>query len=237
MRFDSPNPKEALVTAFGEWMPSRRFLIVFVVAAGAAAAGAALLARSAASPELWAQCRSSDATVSIQGCTAIITLDHDSNFDLARAYNFRGLAHKQLGQVNEARGDFDSGIGMTSDFAPLFVNRARLRYASGDRDGAVADLTLAVKAAPGDLDSLYERGMLLAELGDWPGAERDFDDIIKSDPNSPLGHAGMGAYHVAMEDYSAAKLSLLNARILALRWGPSEMVEIVDRMLDNARLN
>ncbi len=103
-------------------------------------------------------------------------------------------------------------------------------------DGALSDFDLALERAPDDTEVLYERALLLMGSGRWDEAARDFSVILKVDSNSPLGHLGMGAYHLQIEDYPSAKVSLSLARDMAEGQGYPEVVEQVDQLLTQSRL-
>ena len=58
------------------------------------------------------------------------------------------------------------------------VKRSQSRIQSGDKLGAIADLTEAIRLDPHDANSYYLRGGLRKEMGDRVGAEQDFQKVI-----------------------------------------------------------
>ena len=58
------------------------------------------------------------------------------------------------------------------------IKRAEARVQSGDKLGAITDLTEAIRLDPNDAVIYYMRGMLRKDLGDRIGADDDFQKII-----------------------------------------------------------
>jgi len=79
------------------------------------------------------------------------------------------------GRPADALADLDRAITLTphvSNFPDpalgrAYLDRTRLRVASGDLDGAVNDGTQAIRAAPGQAEPYIMRGRAYLDRGDW----------------------------------------------------------------------
>ena len=95
----------------------------------------------------------------------------------------RGMAHWANGKPDLAKADFDAALKLKPDDVETLVDRAEFRLRSGDKPGAVSDLTAAAAAAPKAdavrlrLSSLFEgAGQLDAAIGQldlWIPAHSD----------------------------------------------------------------
>ena len=75
----------------------------------------------------------------------------------AIAYNNRGLAYAEIGMVMHANLDYGRAIDLDGGNSIIVKNRAALRTAAGDVDGAIADLSTAIALDPLDLSAYLLR--------------------------------------------------------------------------------
>jgi tetratricopeptide (TPR) repeat protein len=75
----------------------------------------------------------------------------------ANAYNNRGLAYAEIGMARHANDDYGRAIALDSGNSIILKNRAALRTEAGDADGAIADLSTAIKLDPLDLHAYLRR--------------------------------------------------------------------------------
>ncbi len=68
--------------------------------------------------------------------------------DYVVAFNNRGLARKDKGDLDGAIKDYDEAIRLKSDYALAFNNRGLARKAKGDIQGAQQDFDEAARVDP-----------------------------------------------------------------------------------------
>ncbi len=66
---------------------------------------------------------------------------------------------------------------------PTFITEAQLYKEQGQPEKAMAIYNEALAANPGDLDLLYARGLLAADMGDIEQAEKDFRAVLEKKPD------------------------------------------------------
>jgi tetratricopeptide (TPR) repeat protein len=104
---------------------------------------------AAASDELWAQCRGSDAGAAIQACSQIISgPDAATDPDVAApdrdsAYTFRAGAYLNRGQADAAIADYSVAINLAPVSVAAYVGRALAYFRKGEHDRAVIDFAVA----------------------------------------------------------------------------------------------
>ncbi len=59
------------------------------------------------------------------------------------AYNFRGTAKGGMKDYKGAIEDLDKAIKMRQNYSQAYINRAAIKFASGDKPGSCADLVAA----------------------------------------------------------------------------------------------
>lgn len=94
--------------------------------------------------------------------------------DLANAYNNRGNARDEKGDIDGAVGDYTEALRLNLNCAAAYYNRGNARAKKGDMDGAVDDYTEALRLNP-DFAAYTNRGLALKARGDMEAAQRDFD--------------------------------------------------------------
>jgi serine/threonine protein kinase/tetratricopeptide (TPR) repeat protein len=101
----------------------------------------------------------------------------------------------ELGRGADAVREYDRYLQAKVEPAPsVFAGRAlaRLRQDMPDRDGAVADLTLALARKPGETSYLAKRAELLLENREYSTALNDYDELLRRNERTPavlLGRA------------------------------------------------
>jgi tetratricopeptide (TPR) repeat protein len=129
--------------------------------------------------------------------------------------------------VRPAQGAATPGSGRTGGteeeraavlrFWELFREATRLRIQGHLREAETA-YTRALEIRPDHWDALYYRGNLLFEFGDFEGARRDWERLVRVSPASPRGHIQLGRLHACFErgthDLAEAEARFLRAREL-----------------------
>lgn len=73
--------------------------------------------------------------------------------------------------------------------AQAWASRAAVRSASGDREGALADFSMAIKLGLRFRERITawgNRGMIRVETGDYEGAIEDFSAVIEARPRKAI---------------------------------------------------
>ena len=75
----------------------------------------------------------------------------------------------------------------------------------------MSDLNRVLRDEPGNALTLYNRGLIMAQLGDYEGALEDLDRVLNINPDNVLAHFNrasvlieLGMYRDALEDYDRA---------------------------------
>jgi len=154
----------------------------------------------------------------------------------AIGYTYRGNLEAQKGDSTNALADFNTAIDLSVKYAPVtdipgnqerspdynassdfspraeaYLNRAQLRFAKGDWDGALADCHEALQINPNFARAYAFRSILEQGRGDYDDALTDCNRAIKLGPRysySYLSRAFLerrtGDFQFALADYNTA---------------------------------
>ena len=107
--------------------------------------------------------------------------------DRAETYRLRGEAWRRKNDLVAAVKDFDKAIAIALENAAALAaalnDRGFARSIMGNSEGALADLSMAIRVDPGASIAWVNRGMVLDGLGELDRAIADFDAAIKINPN------------------------------------------------------
>jgi tetratricopeptide (TPR) repeat protein len=131
--------------------------------------------------------------------------------DYADAFNNRGVARREKGDVEGALQDYNEAIRIKPDHSNAFLNRGVARRAKGDMEGALQDYHEAIRIKPDDADVFYNRGIARHYKGDVEGALQDYTEAIRLTPDDAeafnnRGNACLdkGDVEGALEDFNEA---------------------------------
>ena len=99
------------------------------------------------------------------------------------AYNNRGLARYEKGDVKGALADYTEAIRLTPALASAYFNRADALYDKGDIKAALADYDQAIRLRSRHAIAYNNRGLARKSMGDFSGALADYDEAIRLKPN------------------------------------------------------
>jgi tetratricopeptide (TPR) repeat protein len=88
----------------------------------------------------------------------------------------------------------DPTIALEEEFARPYADRANRRYRGRDLEGALHDLTQALRLDSEDTQIRFFRGRILFELGRYPESIEDFEEIARLDPEFKLESKYFAAY-------------------------------------------
>src|ERR1017187_4152305 len=131
--------------------------------------------------------------------------------DYAEAFNNRGVARANRGDVEGALLDCNEAIRLKPDYAAAFYNRGNARAAKGDVEGALQDYSEAIRLKPDYANAFYNRGIARAAKGDVEGALQDYSEAIRLKPdyaaafyNRGNARRDKGDVEGARQDYNEA---------------------------------
>lgn len=168
-----------------------------------------------------------DADKIIAACTPLIDQDRTAKQDRVKALLARAAAFDRKQQPDRALADYDAALGLDATKADAFNARGELRRRQGNRRGALADFTAALKhdpqhqAARANAKSLaQELERLGAELAlkgkpsfDCKTARRAVQKAICADPDlADLDRAIDAAYQAQLRQAVAGVVSGAGSR-------------------------
>jgi tetratricopeptide (TPR) repeat protein len=131
--------------------------------------------------------------------------------DYPYAFNNRGVARKDKGDVEGALNDYTDAIRLKPDFVEAFTNRGLDRNGTGDVEGALKDLNEAIRLKPDYAEAFNNRGIVRSNKGDVEGALNDYDEAIRLKPDFPEAFTNRGVdrndtgdVEGALKDYNEA---------------------------------
>jgi tetratricopeptide (TPR) repeat protein len=135
-----------------------------------------------------ANCFSDDIDLKISACTALIESGHETQLNLASAFNNRGGAYLAKRDYERAIQDYDQAIRLRSDYYEPFLGRCAAR-AYGDKGfaEALSDCDEALRLDPGNVDSLGVRGLVCFKMGRYEKAIADCNQVLSQYPQVPFG--------------------------------------------------
>lgn len=145
--------------------------------------------------------------------------------DYAKAFNNRGAARIQNGDLEAAIRDYDEAIRLKPEFAEAFNNRGLARHQSGDFDGAIQDFGEAIYLSPGFAKALHNRARAHLRRGDFDLAIADATAAIGIQPDFADAFHNRGNSRHFLRDYAGAVEDFNEA----LRLKPHDAGSLVSR--------
>ena len=102
------------------------------------------------------------------------------------------IAWLRQGERERASESLEDALKAKADYAPAFLEQARISAASGDLDGALAGLDRVPRQSAAAPEALKLRGdLLLYGKQDQKGAMAAYEEAVKVDPSYKEGRAGI----------------------------------------------
>jgi hypothetical protein len=158
-------------------------------------------------------------------------LRHDPGTELA--YENRGAARYELGDLAGAIGDCSQAIAMGTPRHQPYLTRGLARAGRDDLDGAIKDFDTVVQRSPALADGYTQRGISRIRKGDYDGALKDLNDALTREGLKAETYAARGSVRASRGDLAGAAEDFANA----LQWAPPGWPprDSVERKLDRAR--
>ncbi len=121
-------------------------------------------------------------------CEKVVTVKFDPN-GKASIQNVKSVSARELADRAKAKELVESGETKSED---------------GNRTGAIADYTRAIKLDPRNSDAYNNRGGEKQDAGDLDGAMADYNHAIEADPNASLPYYNRGGIYFVKGDWSKA---------------------------------
>jgi tetratricopeptide (TPR) repeat protein len=129
---------------------------------------------------------------------------------LTAGYMERGLARKNMNQMDAAIEDFEHTISQDSNLAPAHNALGLIFREHGDLTRAMNEFTVSIELSP-NTDAFYQRGQLHELLGQHVQAIQDYDAAIHEQPDAPdiyraraLSKDALGDHEGSQQDRRAA---------------------------------
>src|SRR6202158_3800240 len=120
------------------------------------------------------------------------------------AYELRGLAYLDRGDIAHAIADLNQAIALAPDFAPAYQNRGNAWYARGNYGQALADYDTAIKLDPNSPSPYINRATVRRDLGYVDGALEDYQKAISLGAHRASPYSGRGQIYLRQRDYPRA---------------------------------
>jgi Tfp pilus assembly protein PilF len=210
-------------------MPHRLRMVALVMALATSSS-----TRGQSPRDNWKQCTSSNPEQSIAGCSTLIQSGQESDANLSKAFDSRGLAYMHKRDYDRALQDYDQAIHLDPRSATAIYNRGLTYRLKGDYGHAISDYDQALELTPTDADSFYGRGLSYAQQGNYDRAVQDYSQALRINPGMAhvfhlrsIAYVHKGAYLQALVDYGRWRgilgLTTLCLVLVALAFGVSEV--------------
>jgi tetratricopeptide (TPR) repeat protein len=137
------------------------------------------------------------------------------NPEEAAAYNDRGIAKSQNGDITGAISDCTRAIELNPKSFSYYVARGDAKSSKADYIGAIADFDRAITLDPKCMQAYGKRGSAKDGKKDLDGAMADYNRAIELDPNDKEGYIFRGNAKLRRKDYEGAITDLNHAVELA----------------------
>lgn len=144
-----------------------------------------ILPASNARAQDWKDCESRNWDQVIRGCTAALDAGNLNKENEARAYYYRGRAHRKKGDYDPAIKDLTQAIALEPAASYSHFERGLAFKKKGEYESAIVDYTEAIRLKPSE-GSYNNRGNVYSELGQYDRAIADFDAALKLNPSDAL---------------------------------------------------
>ena len=129
---------------------------------------------------LWQKGKYSDPQKALEFLDKSLQLDQTN----PKAYNNRGTAYFNLGQIRQAIEDYDEAIRIDPQYAAAYNNRGIAYYHLAENDKAIQDFNQAIQLQPENVNTYLFRGAAYKNLYQYQQALNDFSQVLTMAPDS-----------------------------------------------------
>ena len=126
------------------------------------------------------------------------------NLSHADAYNNRGAAYDEKGDLDRAIGDYTKAIELKPDEAVAYSNRGAVYIDKDEIDRAIEDCNKAIELKPGYAEVYYNRGLAYGIKGDFDRTIKDCNKAIELNPKLSLAYNNRGIAYRSKGDFDRA---------------------------------
>lgn len=135
----------------------------------------------------------------------LLTKAIDKDDQNENAFNARGAAYFELKDYYNAQLDFETAMKLKPDWYKPYYNRALLRAAKDDIQGALSDYDLALKMDSTQLEIVQNKAALLADNQRYSEARVSLEKALKLDEKNKNTVYNLANICFQLDDYNAAK--------------------------------
>ena len=135
----------------------------------------------------------------------------DLNPEYVDAYNNRGVAYRNKGEIDAAIQDYNKAIDLNSELAEAYNNRGNAYVNKGEIDAAIQDYNKAIDLNSEDANAYNNRGVAYVNKGEIDAAIQDYNKAIDlnsedADAYNNRGNAyvNKGEFDLAIQDFNKA---------------------------------
>jgi tetratricopeptide (TPR) repeat protein len=125
--------------------------------------------------------------------------------DYFEAFNNRGTARQDKGDMGGAIEDYTEAIRLKPDYAESFYNRGNAHKSKGELEAALRDYTESIRLKPIYTEAFYNRGNARAAKGDLAGALQDYDEAVRLRPALAIAFNNRGIVRKTKGDLEGAE--------------------------------
>ena len=124
----------------------------------------------------------------------------DLNPHSASAYNNRGVAYREIGDLLKALDDYNTAIQLKSDFAEAYNNRGVVYGIKGQIDKAIVDFDKAIGLNLAFADAYCNRGNIYLLKGEIDKAIENYSLSIKHSPKDAMSYSNRSVAYLRKDE-------------------------------------
>jgi lipoprotein NlpI len=136
----------------------------------------------------------------VSDCDVALRLDAK----IPAAYNNRGVAKREQGEIAAAMNDFNAAIALDPTYALAYRNRGMAELRKNDGQSAIADFNRAIELNPKTSNAYIGRGDMERVKGNLNEAESEYRQAIEIDPKNAFAFLHLGIAEEIRHDFEEA---------------------------------
>ena len=153
----------------------------------------------------WDDCKQEkNLDLAIRSCTYIVKNTKETTKNRALAYFYRGVAHADKREYDDAIADYTEAVKLNPKHAPSYNNRGSTYEKQGDNKSALADYSKAIQAAPNFGLAYNNRCWSYYLARDFKNALPDCNKALKLNPKNSHALDSRCAVYVGQKKYDLA---------------------------------